>query len=252
MPDHAPIILPHGGYRHLKSFQVAELLYDVTVQFCDRYIDKRSRTHDQMVQAARSGTRNIAEGSQTSGTSKKSEIRLTDVARASLEELLLDYKKFLRDQGWEPLPPKHPALLRFKERRCQTLAEVRQWVSEERKMQEQTGMRARTCTDLHGQTRTGYTAPAPVPVRAGPCRSVGVRATPPDRPLPSAVLAANAALSLLNLACLLLDRQLASLEQAFTQEGGFTERLYRVRSQHRPTPPTMTWHVPKDPPSQVP
>jgi four helix bundle suffix protein len=237
MPPHAPIILPHGGYRHLKSFQVAELLYDVTVQFCDCYIDKRSRTHDQMVQAARSGTRNIAEGSQTSGTSKKSEIRLTDVARASLEELLLDYTKFLRDHGWEPLPPKHPALMRFKERRCNTLAEVRQWVAEERKIQEQTGMRPRTSTDLHGQARTGYTAPAPIPVRAGSCQSVGVRATPPDRPLPSAVLAANAALSLLNLACLLLDRQLAALEQAFAQEGGFTERLYRVRSQNRATRP---------------
>jgi len=240
MPANEPLIIPHGGYRHLKSFQVAELLYDVTVQFCDRYIDKRSRTHDQMVQAARSGTRNIAEGSQTSGTSKKSEIRLTDVARASLEELLLDYKKFLRDHGWAPLPPKHPALMRFKERRCKTLAEVRQWVAEERNMQEQTGRRARTSTDLHGQARTECTAPVPVPVRAGPCRSVLVRATPPppDRPLPSAVLAANAALSLLNLACLLLDRQLASLEQAFTQEGGFTERLYRVRSQNRATRPS--------------
>jgi four helix bundle protein len=178
MPANEPLILPHGGYRHLKSFQVAELLYDVTVQFCDRYIDKRSRTHDQMVQAARSGTRNIAEGSQTSGTSKKSEIRLTDVARASLEELLLDYKKFLRDQGWDPLPPKHSALMRFKERRCKTLAEVRQWVAEEREIQEKTGMRARTSTDLHGPTRTGYTAHAPIPVRAGPCTSVLVRASP--------------------------------------------------------------------------
>ena len=241
MPPRDPIILPHGGYRHLKSFQMAELLYDVTVRFCDRYINKRSRTHDQMVQAARSGTRNIAEGSQTSGTSKKSEIRLTDVARASLEELLLDYEKFLRDQGWEPLPPEHPALMRFKQRRCKTLAEVRQWVAEERKIQEQTGMRTRTSTDLHGPTRTGYTAHAPIPpVRAGPCRSVGVRATPPDRSLPSAVLAANAALSLLNLACLLLDRQLASLEQAFAQEGGFTERLYRVRSRNRAATPAVS------------
>jgi len=61
----------HGGYRKLKSFQAAELVYDATVRFCDRYIDRRSRTHDQMVQAARSGVQNIAEGSQMSGTSKK-------------------------------------------------------------------------------------------------------------------------------------------------------------------------------------
>ena len=90
------LIPKHGGYRNLKSFQVAQLVYDVTVRFCDRYIDRRSRTHDQMVQAARSGVQNIAEGSQAAGTSKKTELKLTNVARASLEELRLDYEDFLR------------------------------------------------------------------------------------------------------------------------------------------------------------
>src|SRR6266516_7937192 len=94
-----PLIPPHGGYRKLKSFQVAQLVYDVTVRFCDRYIEKRSRTHDQMVQAARSGAQNIAEGSMASATSKKMELKLTGVARASLEELLLDYEDFLRQRG---------------------------------------------------------------------------------------------------------------------------------------------------------
>ena len=70
----------HGGYRKLKSFQVAQLVYDVTVRFCDRYVDARSRTRDQMVQAARSGVQNIAEGSQASGTSKKMELKLTAVS----------------------------------------------------------------------------------------------------------------------------------------------------------------------------
>jgi four helix bundle protein len=94
------ILIPtHGGYRKLKSFQVAQLAYDVTARFCDRYIPKRSRTHDQMVQAARSGVQNIAEGSQASGTSKKTELKLTNVARASLEELRLDYEDFLRQRG---------------------------------------------------------------------------------------------------------------------------------------------------------
>ena len=79
-----PLVPKHGGYRRLKSFQVAQLVYDVTVRFCERYVDRRSRTHDQMVQAARSGVQNIAEGSQASGTSKKTELRLTNVARASL------------------------------------------------------------------------------------------------------------------------------------------------------------------------
>src|SRR5262245_33966864 len=95
VPGRAGLIPCHGGYRHLKSFQVAQLVYDVTARFCDRYVGKRSRTHDQMVQAARSGVQNIAEGSTASATSKKTELKLTNVARASLEELKLDYEDFL-------------------------------------------------------------------------------------------------------------------------------------------------------------
>ncbi|HEV8137972.1 MAG TPA: four helix bundle suffix domain-containing protein [Pyrinomonadaceae bacterium] len=98
------LIPSHGGYRKLKSFQSAEIVYDATVKFCNRFIDRRSRTHDQMVQAARSGRQNIAEGSQASGTSKKTELKLVGVARASLEELLLDYEDFIRQKGfvlWE-------------------------------------------------------------------------------------------------------------------------------------------------------
>ena len=94
-----PLIPVHGGYRKLKSFKVAQLAYDVTVRFCDLFIDRRSRTHDQMVQAARSGVQNIAEGSQAAGTSRKTELKLTNVARASLEELLTDYHDFLRTRG---------------------------------------------------------------------------------------------------------------------------------------------------------
>ncbi|HNR13986.1 MAG TPA: four helix bundle suffix domain-containing protein [Thermodesulfobacteriota bacterium] len=94
------LIPPHGGYRKLRSFQCAQLVYDGTVVFCDRFIEKRSRTHDQMVQAARSGVQNIAEASMASATSKKTELKLTNVARASLEELLLDYEDFLRQRGY--------------------------------------------------------------------------------------------------------------------------------------------------------
>jgi four helix bundle protein len=94
-----PKLIPqHGGYRDLKSYQNAEIVYDATVKFCDKFIDRRSRTHDQMVQAARSGKQNIAEGSMASGTSKKTELKLVGVARASLEELLLDYQDFLRQR----------------------------------------------------------------------------------------------------------------------------------------------------------
>jgi four helix bundle protein len=79
-------------------------VYDATVSFCDRFIDRRSRTHDQMIQAARSGKQNIIEGSMAAGTSKETEIKLTNVARASLEELLADYRDFLRNGGREEWP----------------------------------------------------------------------------------------------------------------------------------------------------
>ncbi|MCB1114297.1 MAG: four helix bundle suffix domain-containing protein [Chlamydiia bacterium] len=108
------LISKHGGYRSLKSFQMAQLVYDITGRFCERFVEKFSRTRDQMVQAARSGVQNIAEGSQASGTSKKTEIKLTNVARASLEELKLDYEDFLRQKGlnvWDFRDPRRLALI---------------------------------------------------------------------------------------------------------------------------------------------
>jgi four helix bundle suffix protein len=220
-----PLIPQHGGYRKLKSFQLAQLVYDVTVRFCDRYVDRGSRTRDQMVQAARSGVQNIAEGSQASGTSKKTELKLTNVARASLEELRLDYEDFLRQRGLPLLPPNGPVLRRFKARRCATLEEVRAWVEEEHGRTRTHG-RTQTITDQHGQAGS---SPTSVSVRESPCQSVSSVSSV----LPSSALVANAALSLLNLCCHLLDRQLAAQARAFENEGGFTERLYRVRSQKR-------------------
>ena len=208
------LIPPHGGYRNLKGFHLAQLIYDVTVRFCDRYLDRRSRTHDQMVQAARSGGKNIAEASQASGTSKKTELKLTNVARASLEELRGDYQDFLRHRALEEWPPNHPALTRFKARRCATLDQVKAWVEDERKR---------------------ATMVAAVRVRVGPCPSVSVRVRPSPAVPTSSQLVANASLSLLNVCCYLLDRQLATLEKAFLEEGGFTERLYRLRTQKRRT-----------------
>lgn len=102
------IISPHGGYRNLKSYQTTEIIYDATIKFCERFIDRRSRTTDQMVQAARSGKQNITEGSQASGTSKKTELKLVGVARASLEELLLDYQDFLRQHSLPLWDKSHP------------------------------------------------------------------------------------------------------------------------------------------------
>jgi four helix bundle suffix protein len=97
MPENPEGFIPkHGGYRNLLTFQKSEIIYDGTVYFCNRFFRRYDRTIDQMVQAARSGKQNIAEASMASGTSKETEIKLTNVARASLEELLIDYQDFLR------------------------------------------------------------------------------------------------------------------------------------------------------------
>jgi four helix bundle suffix protein len=183
------LIPRHGGYRKLKSFQVAQLVDDVTVRFCDRYVSRRSRTHDQMVQAARSGVQNIAEGSQASGTSKKMELKLTNVARASLEELRLDYEDFLR-QRRQPIWPRHdPRRADLIARRPQNADAVANWVLQVRRR-----------------------------VSTGSISSTPSTASSPE-------IAANAALALIAVACSLLDRQLTAQAAAFEQEGGFTERL---------------------------
>ncbi len=183
-----PLIPKHGGYRNLKSFQIAQLVYDVTVRFCDRYVESRSRTHDQMVQAARSGVQNIAEGSKAAGTSRKMELKLTNVARASLEELRLDYEDFLRQRRlphWDREDPRRQELI---DCRCSTVDEVAAWVREVRNRSE------------------------------GPTYRE---------------IAANAALTLIAVACALPDRQIAAQAKAFEAEGGFTERMYRLRREKR-------------------
>lgn len=156
-----------------------------------------------MVQAARSGVQNIAEGSQASGTSKKTELKLTNVARASLEELRLDYEDFLRQRGlpiWERADLCRQSLV---DRRCTTVEQVAAWVGEVHS----SGQR-----EQRGQGGPGGHEQAPVT---------------------HAEIAANGALALLAVTCALLDRQLAAQAKAFEEEGGFTERLYRVRSQKR-------------------
>ena len=114
--EESRLIPAHGGYRELKSYQMSEIVYDATVAFCKRFIDRHSRTLDQMTQAARSGKQNIAEGSMVSGTSRKMELKLVGVARASLEELLLDYQDYLRQHGlaiWDKDHPKAKAIRRL-------------------------------------------------------------------------------------------------------------------------------------------
>lgn len=206
------LIPKHGGYRKLKSFQVAQLVYDITVRFCDKYVDRFSRTKDQMVQAARSGVQNIAEGSQASATSKKTELKLTQVARASLEELKLDYEDFLRQRGltqWERKNPLRQALI---DQRCETADEVAAWIMESVKKSGLCGHPGPSGQALGSSTET---TPSTLSTKLYPEYS------------------ANAALVLLAVACSLLDRQVERLAQDFENEGGFTERLYRVRSEKR-------------------
>jgi four helix bundle suffix protein len=186
MPDQEDpprVIPPHGGYRDLKSYQMAEIVYDATVALCDRFIDRRSRTHDQMVQAARSGKQNIAEGSMASGTSKKTELKLIGVARASLEELLLDYQDFLRQHGFQIWGKDEP--------RAKAIRAL-----------------ARVSNRSYSTYRTYLENESPE-------------------------ISANAAICLIHQTNYLLDQQLRALEQEFLREGGFTERLYRARSQVR-------------------
>ena len=180
-----PLIPPHGGYRDLKSYQMAEIVYDATVVFCERFIDKRSRTHDQMVQAARSGKQNIAEGSMASGTSKKTELKLVGVARASLEELLVDYQDFLRQKGLKVWAKDDPQA-----KSVRALA----WIEN----------RSYLTYKTYFENKDPETA-------------------------------ANAAICVIHQTNYLLDQLLRVLEKQFVEEGGFTERLYRVRSQSRGT-----------------
>ncbi len=211
MADQEPLIPKHGGYRKLKSFQIAQLVYDITVRFCDRYIERRSRTHDQMVQAARSGVQNIAEGSQASGTSKKTELKLTSVARSSLEELKLDYEDFLRQRGlpiWEKSDSRRAELIA---RRPTTANDVAAWVKE-----------------IHNNGRSGHYGQNGRDGQKAPSTG-STSSTKSNYSEPSA----NAVLVLIAVANSLLDRQLAVQAAAFEQEGGFTERLYRQRQAAR-------------------
>jgi len=214
------VIAKHGGYRKLKSFQVAQLVYDVTVRFCERYIERYSRTRDQMVQAARSGVQNIAEGSQAAATSKKTELKLTQVARASLEELTLDYEDFLRQRGLRLWPKDEPWRQQLIDRRCQTADEVAAWI---------------ILVSGHYGPPAQQAQPATLPSKSTQSTQ-STQSTPSTMSTKSTLypeLSANAALVLLAVACALLDRQVARLAEDFEQTGGFTERLYRVRKQKR-------------------
>jgi len=196
-PTSPPILRPHGGYRTLRAHQVATLIYDNTYWFCNRYIRRDDpRLRDQMVHAARSGRQNIAEGSRRSATSTTTEIRLIDVARASLEELLNDYEDYLRQN-------RHP-----------------EWDKDS--------------PETHRVRTAHQTAPA-LDFRHHYRQSMDTLNAhyAPWLEADDPAIRANALICLIHQANYLLDQLLQELGATFVEEGGFTEHLATLRTAHR-------------------
>ena len=192
---------PSGGYRDTCSFPTATLIYDSTVWFCEKFVDSRSRLVDQMVQAARSGRQNIAEGSRASATSSQTELRLLNVARASLEELLLDYEDFLRHRRlpqWGPDSPDASAVRRVPQ-------EFRKKHSDPPDLADLSDLGDQQRWELYAHW-LDHADPA---VRA------------------------NAMICLIHQANFLLDRQIGALEKQFVEGGGYSEQLATARLAHR-------------------
>ena len=187
------LIPPHGGYSKLVTYKLGLLIYDATAAFCEHYLDRKNRTFDQMVQAARSGVANIVEGSEASAASKKTELKLTNVAKASQEELLEDYRSFLRQRTLPIWEPESETAKIIRQARPENLTQLRQ-------------LMALLVSDLS------------------------------DKNAVKQEVAANTMICLINQETYLLARQIARLAADFEKDGGFTERLYRIRSEKRKQP----------------
>ena len=205
-PPREKRLRPSGGYRKLRSFQLTTVIYDATAAFAPRHVRAFSRTIDQMEQSARSGRQNIAEGSRAAATSSQTELRLVNVARASLDELLLDYEDFLRHRKLPKWDKNSPEALKIRE--------------------------------------LGFSHPADPPDLSDPS-DAGDRARwaryAPWLENPDPAVVANALICLIHQANYLLDQQVAALERGFIRDGGYSEKLAaariaeRQRSQHKPT-----------------
>ena len=192
------LFFPHGGYKKLITYKLGILIYDATVAFCNQYFSIKNRTHDQMVQAARSGVANIVEGSQVSGTSKKIELKLVDIARGSQSELLFDYERFL-EQRELPVWDSESAPAKFvRETRPKTLQQLRR-------------LMVKLVSELSDQSELS------------------------DKHDIKQEVAANTMICLIHQELFLLNRQIARLGGDFEKNGGFTERMYRTRLQKRNT-----------------
>ena len=175
------IILQHGNYQDLESYRTSAVIYDATVDFCTRFLQRGDRTVDQMIQAARSGKQNIVEGCMASGVSMETELKLIGVARASLEELLEDYRDYLRTHS-----------LQLWDKDDARVAAIRQF--------------GRQNDKTYGNYAAGF----------------HLEQNDPE-------LFCNLMISLIHQTNYLLDRQLKSLEQHFSEKGGIRKRMYRTR-----------------------
>lgn len=194
-----------GGYRELRSFQISTVIYDATYGFCEKFLDQRSRTVDQMMQAARSGRQNIAEGSRASATSSQTELRLVNVARASLEELLLDYEDFLRHRRLPQWHPESADAMAVRNIGRHHAAADRSDPTDQPPAQAHT----RVADDQRYATYAPWLEHAEPAVRA------------------------NALICLIHQANYLLDQQIAALEAQFIEGGGYSEQLATARLAHR-------------------
>ena len=187
------LLPPHGGYSKLVTYKLGLLIYDATAAFCEHYFDRKDRTFDQMVQAARSGVANIVEGSEASAASKKTELKLTNVAKASQEELLEDYRSFLRQRTLPIWEPESETAKIIRQARPETLGQLRQLMAS----------------------------------------LVSDKSDSSDKNAIKQEVAANTMICLINQETFLLARQISRLAEDFEKNGGFTERLYRIRSEKR-------------------
>ena len=211
---------PSGGYRDTASFQTATIVYDATYWFCEKFLDPRSRTVDQMVQGARSGRQNIAEGSRASATSSQTELRLLNVARSSLEELLLDFEDFLRHR--------HLAQWAADSAEAMGVRDVPQRFKSDRADQPDLS----DLTDLTDQERWALYAPWL------------------EHEVPA--VRANALICLIHQANFLLDHQIAALERRFVEEGGYSEQLAAARLEERQRKKAAEPSDPPDPSDRIP
>ncbi|MDW8382946.1 MAG: four helix bundle suffix domain-containing protein [Verrucomicrobiota bacterium] len=208
---------PSGGYRQAASFQTATLIYDATYWFCEKFLDPRSRTVDQMVQAARSGRQNIAEASRAAAASSQTELRLLNTARASLEELLLDYEDYLRHRHlpqWAPDSAEARA--------------VRDVAARMRRQRDQTDQTDQA-DPPDEQYRKLWALYAHWLEHADPA------------------VRANAIICLIHQANYLLDQQISALEKAFVEGGGYTEQLAAARLAHRAQQAEPAERIPRCP-----